>query len=134
MCRGSKASLPGSKRSSKVSEVLLGALSEAKMKRMTALWRPKSAPKSPTSAKTSPKWSPKGIPKVSQNHQNGIQKASQKRAPKKHRKMFIFSTLKCGSSVVNTGKINEFQLLISTPFWDSFWSGSLRSQAFQRNR
>ena len=32
------------------------------------------------------KLSPKGTPKVSQNHQNGLQKPSQKRVPKKHRK------------------------------------------------
>ena len=45
------------------------------------------------------KWFPKGTPKVSQNHQNGFQKPSQNRVPKKHRKIVVFSTLKCGQSV-----------------------------------
>ena len=43
-----------------------------------------------------PKWSPEGTPTVSQKIQNGFQKPSQNRVPKKHRKMMIFSTLKCG--------------------------------------
>ena len=58
---------------------------------------------------------------MSQNHQNGFQKSSQNGVQKKHQKMRIFSTLKCGSSVVNTNKIKEFQVLILTPFWVSFW-------------
>ena len=33
----------------------------------------------------------------------------------------IFSTLKCGSCIVNTIKIYDFQVLILTPFWVSFW-------------
>ena len=33
----------------------------------------------------------------------------------------MFSTLECGSSIVNTNKINEFQLLVLAPFWVSFW-------------
>ena len=35
--------------------------------------------------------------------------------------MMIFSTLACGSSVVNTNKIYETQLLVLVPFWVSFW-------------
>ena len=66
--------------------------------------------------------SPKGIPKESQNHQNGFQKPSQKRAPKKHRQIIIFSTPECGSSVVNRSKIDEFQLLILAPYWLSVWT------------
>ena len=68
-----------------------------------------------------PKLSSKGTPKVSQNHQNGLQKPSQNRVPKKHRKMMIFSTLQCGSCIVNNSKIDDFQVLILTPFWVSFW-------------
>ena len=33
----------------------------------------------------------------------------------------IFSTLKCGSCIVNNSKIDDFQVLILTPFWVSFW-------------
>ena len=33
----------------------------------------------------------------------------------------IFSTIECGSSIVNTCKIDEFQLLVLVPFWVSFW-------------
>ena len=68
-----------------------------------------------------PKWCPKGTPKVSQNHQNGLQKPSQNGVPKKHQKMMIFRTPKCGSSVINTSKIDEIQLSFLTPFWVSFW-------------
>ena len=35
--------------------------------------------------------------------------------------MTIFSTLECGSCIVNSGKINEIQVLVLTPFWVSFW-------------
>ena len=33
----------------------------------------------------------------------------------------IFSTLKCGSCIVNNNKINDLHVLILTPFWVSFW-------------
>ena len=58
---------------------------------------------------------------MSQNHQNGFQKASQNGIPKKHPNIMIFSTLECDSSVVNTTKINDVQLLVLAPFWVSFW-------------
>ena len=58
---------------------------------------------------------------MSQNHQNGLQKPSQNRVPKKHRKMIIFSTPECGQSVGNRRIINEFQVLVLAPFWVSFW-------------
>ena len=58
---------------------------------------------------------------MSQNHQNGLQKTSQKRVPKKHQKMMIFSTPGCGQSVVNSNKIDDFHVLILTPSWVSFW-------------
>ena len=67
------------------------------------------------------KLSPKGIPKVSHNHQNGFQKPSQNGVPKNHRKMKIFSTLKCGACIVNTSKIYEIKVLVLAPFWVSFW-------------
>ena len=35
--------------------------------------------------------------------------------------MTIFSTLECGSSVINRSKINEFQFLVLAPFWVSCW-------------
>ena len=63
----------------------------------------------------------KGPQKVSQNHQNGFQKASQNGVPKKHRTIMIFSTLECGSSIVNNSKIDEIQVLVLAPFWVSFW-------------
>ena len=34
---------------------------------------------------------------------------------------YLFSTPECGSSVVNTSKINDFQVLVLVPFWVSFW-------------
>ena len=71
--------------------------------------------------KTWPKWAPKGTPKVSKNKQHGLQKASQKRVPKKHQKIAIFNTPECSQSVVNSCKINDFQVLVLTPFWVSFW-------------
>ena len=40
---------------------------------------------------------------------------------KKHQKIMIFSTLKCGSCIVNNSKINDFHVLILTTFWVSFW-------------
>ena len=64
---------------------------------------------------------PKGTPKVSQNHKNWFQQPSQNRVPTKHRKMTILSTPECGQSVVNRSKINEFQVLVLTPFGVSFW-------------
>ena len=67
------------------------------------------------------KWSPKGTPKVSQNHENGVQKPSQNRVPKKHRKITIFSTPECGQSVVNSCKIDDFHVLMLTTSWVSFW-------------
>ena len=33
----------------------------------------------------------------------------------------IFSTLQCGSCIVNNSKIDDFQVLILAPFWVSFW-------------
>ena len=59
--------------------------------------------------------------KVSQDHQNGFQKPSQKRAPKKHRKMTIVSTPECGQSILNNDKIHDFQVLGWAPYWVSFW-------------
>ena len=35
--------------------------------------------------------------------------------------MMIFSTLKCGSCIVNNSNIDEFQVLVLAPFWVSFW-------------
>ena len=35
--------------------------------------------------------------------------------------MKMFSTPECGQSVVNRSKIDEFQLLVLTPSWVSFW-------------
>ena len=58
---------------------------------------------------------------MSQNRQNGIQKPPPKWVQKTHQKMMIFSTLKCGSSVVNTSKINECRVLVLAPFLVSFW-------------
>ena len=58
---------------------------------------------------------------MSRNHQNGLQKPSQNGVPKKHRKIMIFRTSECASSVVNNSKIDDFQVLILTPFWVSFW-------------
>ena len=58
---------------------------------------------------------------MSQNHQNGLPKHSQDGLTKKHRKMTIFRTHECGSSVVNTSNINDFQLLVLAPFGVSFW-------------
>ena len=75
------------------------------------------------------KWYPK-------SHQNGLQKGPQKRTkttkmgskshPKmgfqqKHRTIMIFSTLNCGSCIINNSKIDDFHVLILTPFWVSFW-------------
>ena len=68
-----------------------------------------------------PKWFPKGTPKVKPNHQNGLQKPPQNGFPKKHPKMMIFSTLECGSCVVNNNNIRYFHILMLTPFWVSFW-------------
>ena len=51
----------------------------------------------------------------------GSQSPLQNRVPKKHQKMIIFSTPECGQSVVNRSKIDEFQLLVLTPAWVSFW-------------
>ena len=58
---------------------------------------------------------------MSQNHKNGLQKSFQNSVPKKHQTIMIFSTLKCGSSVVNTSKINHFHVLVLTTFWVSLW-------------
>ena len=80
-----------------------------------------------------PTWFPKGTPKESQNHKNGLPKPSQNGVPKKHQTILIFSTLECGSSVVNTSKINEFQLSVLAPFWGSFWR-CFGSQNGGRNR
>ena len=63
----------------------------------------------------------KGTPKQSQNHKNGLQKRSQKGGPKKHRKNTIFSTSECSQSVINTHQFDDFQVLVLTPFWVSFW-------------
>ena len=68
-----------------------------------------------------PKWSPKRTPTVSQNHQNGFQKPSQKRVPKKHQNMLIFSTPECGQSIVNRSKFDHCQVLVFAPFGVSFW-------------
>ena len=57
---------------------------------MVSKWDHKTEP-------NSPKWVPKAIPK---------------RCSKEQQKHMIFSTLECGSSVVNTFKINDFQLLV----------------------
>ena len=35
--------------------------------------------------------------------------------------MMIFSTLECGSCIVNNSKIKEIQVFVLTPFWVSFW-------------
>ena len=68
-----------------------------------------------------PNWPPKGTSKVSKNHQNGFQKPSQNRVPKKHQKKTIFSTPECSQSVVNNSKIVDFHVCVLTPFWVSFW-------------
>ena len=81
--------------------------------------------------KKSSKWSPKGTPKVSQNYQNGFQKPSQKRAPKKYRKTNMFSTPECRQSAVNCCKIDDFQVLVLTPRWVSFWRCFGRSNGGQ---
>ena len=74
-----------------------------------------------TVPKKQPKLSPKGTPTVSQNHQNGLQKPSQKGAPKKRRQIVIFSTPECGQSEINMCKIDDFNVLVLTPSWVSFW-------------
>ena len=62
--------------------------------------------KGPNSEPKSPKWVPKAIPKW---------------GSKKQQKMMIFSTLECGSCIVNNNKIDEIQVLVLAPFWVSFW-------------
>ena len=51
----------------------------------------------------------------------GLHLGSQNRVPKKQQKVMILSTPERGQSVVNISKINEFQLLVSTHSWVSFW-------------
>ena len=58
---------------------------------------------------------------MSRNHQHVFKKPSQNGVQQKQQKMTIFSTLECGSSIVNTSKIDEFQLLVLALFWVSFW-------------
>ena len=70
-----------------------------KVTKMVSKRDPKSEPKSP-------KWAPKAIPK---------------QGSKKHSKMMIFSTLECGSCIVNSSNIDDFHVLVLTPFWVSFW-------------
>ena len=55
-------------------------------------------------------------------------------------KHIIFSTLECGSCIVNNSKIDDFQVLILTPFWVSFWryvgspnGGQAIKKPFQKN-
>ena len=67
--------------------------------------------------KTPPKWDPKGL-----QHRTS--------------KMTIFSTLECGSCIVNNSKINEIQVLVLAPFWVSFWrcfGSSNGGQGHQKN-
>ena len=45
----------------------------------------------------------------------------QKRVPKKASNMIIFWTPECSQSVVNSSKIDDFQVLVLSPFWVSFW-------------
>ena len=49
------------------------------------------------------------------------QKDPQKRVLKKASKMIIFWTPECSQSVVNSSKIDDFQVLVLSPFWVSFW-------------
>ena len=69
---------------------------------------------------------------MSQNHQNGLQKPSQNRVPKKQQNIIIFSTPECGQSIVNTTKIDHFHVFVLTPFlvsfWRSFWQKGLAAQ------
>ena len=54
-------------------------------------------------------------------YRKAIPKAIPKQGSQKTTKNTIFSTPECGQSVINTGKIHDFHVLISTPFGVSFW-------------
>ena len=64
---------------------------------------------------------PKGSPKWSKIDQKEVQKRYLEKGTKKAPKMMIFMTLRHGSSIVNSSKIDVFQCSVLEPFWVPFW-------------
>ena len=64
---------------------------------------------------------PKGSPKGSKIDQKEVQKRYLEKGIKKAPNMTIFMTLECGQSVVNSCKIDDFDVSVLDPFWVSFW-------------
>ena len=63
---------------------------------------------------------PKGSTKGSKIDEEEVSKRYLKKGPKKVPKMMILWTPQCGSSVVNSSKIDDFQVLVLGPFWLPF--------------
>ena len=59
---------------------------------------------------------PKGSPKWSKIDQKEVQKRYLEKGTKKAPKMMIFVTPKCGESVVNNSKIDDFYVFVLGPF------------------
>ena len=64
---------------------------------------------------------PKGSPKWSKIDEKEVQKRYLKKGTKKGANTMFFMTLECGSSAVNSCKVNYFQCSVLGPFWVSFW-------------
>ena len=87
-----------------------------------------------------PKGVPKGSPKGVKIDQKEVSRRHLKKGTKKAPKTMIFMTLKCGSSIVNSCKIDVFQCSVLDFFWISFWrclgkpnGGQGHQQATSRN-
>ena len=65
-------------------------------------------------------WCPKGPPKGINIDEKEVSKRYLKKGPKKAAKMMIFKTPRCGSSVVNNSKIDDFLISCWDPFWCHF--------------
>ena len=64
---------------------------------------------------------PKGSPKWCKIDKKEVQKGYLEKGTKKAPKMTICMTFKCGQSIVNNGKIDDFRVLVLGPFGVSFW-------------
>ena len=71
--------------------------------------------------KMTPNWSQRGSQKGAKIVEMRSQNDPPERVPKKASKMIIFWTPECSQSVVNSSKIDDFEVLVLTPFWVSFW-------------
>ena len=63
---------------------------------------------------------PKGSPKGSKIDEKEVSKRYLKKGPEKAPKMMILWTPRCGSSIVNNSKIDDFYVFVLGPFWFHF--------------